>query len=141
MLNFKVEMMAMAIPTATHVPVLLLTWCITTLNIYLLTWCILHELTLLPLRFLFSLWKILTISKLSIVFHLQFHFICSTTYFQQLFHVLRYPNDLLKRAKIHSVLDWHHSNLRLGTGTLQPSCKKYISSYIDVFFYMNYILW
>ncbi|GAY39084.1 hypothetical protein CUMW_041670 [Citrus unshiu] len=26
-----------------------------------------------------------------------------------------YPNDLLKRAKIHSVLDWHHSNLRLGT--------------------------
>ncbi|KAJ4823225.1 Glutathione S-transferase T1 [Turnera subulata] len=26
-----------------------------------------------------------------------------------------YPNDLYKRAKIHSVLDWHHSNLRNGT--------------------------
>ncbi|XP_031255948.1 glutathione S-transferase T1-like [Pistacia vera] len=25
-----------------------------------------------------------------------------------------YPNDLFKRAKIHSVLDWHHSNLRYG---------------------------
>ncbi|XP_044486480.1 glutathione S-transferase T1 [Mangifera indica] len=25
-----------------------------------------------------------------------------------------YPNDLFKRAKIHSVLDWHHSNLRPG---------------------------
>ncbi|XP_010553511.1 PREDICTED: glutathione S-transferase T1 [Tarenaya hassleriana] len=25
-----------------------------------------------------------------------------------------YPNDLSKRAKIHSVLDWHHSNLRAG---------------------------
>ncbi|KAK2664052.1 hypothetical protein Ddye_002626 [Dipteronia dyeriana] len=25
-----------------------------------------------------------------------------------------YPNDLFKRAKIHSVLDWHHSNLRFG---------------------------
>ncbi|RVW16386.1 hypothetical protein VitviT2T_001988 [Vitis vinifera] len=25
-----------------------------------------------------------------------------------------YPNDLFKRAKIHSVLDWHHSNLRRG---------------------------
>ncbi|KAI3924945.1 hypothetical protein MKW98_002854 [Papaver atlanticum] len=25
-----------------------------------------------------------------------------------------YPNDLSKRAKIHSVLDWHHSNLRRG---------------------------
>jgi glutathione S-transferase len=26
----------------------------------------------------------------------------------------RYPNDLSKRAKIHSVLDWHHTNLRPG---------------------------
>ncbi|XP_050227953.1 glutathione S-transferase T1-like isoform X2 [Mercurialis annua] len=26
-----------------------------------------------------------------------------------------YPSDLLKRAKIHSVLDWHHSNLRRST--------------------------
>ncbi|KAJ1406023.1 Thioredoxin-like superfamily [Sesbania bispinosa] len=25
-----------------------------------------------------------------------------------------YPTDLFKRAKIHSVLDWHHSNLRYG---------------------------
>ncbi|KAJ4712104.1 Glutathione S-transferase protein [Melia azedarach] len=25
-----------------------------------------------------------------------------------------YPNDLFKRAKIQSVLDWHHSNLRSG---------------------------
>jgi len=25
-----------------------------------------------------------------------------------------YPNDLSKRAKIHSVLDWHHTNLRPG---------------------------
>ncbi|KAG7604501.1 Glutathione S-transferase T2 [Arabidopsis thaliana] len=25
-----------------------------------------------------------------------------------------YPNDLSKRAKIHSVLDWHHTNLRRG---------------------------
>uniref|UniRef100_A0A2P2JMZ7 glutathione transferase n=1 Tax=Rhizophora mucronata TaxID=61149 RepID=A0A2P2JMZ7_RHIMU len=26
-----------------------------------------------------------------------------------------YPADLFKRAKIHSVLDWHHSNLRRGS--------------------------
>ncbi|KAJ9147912.1 hypothetical protein P3X46_030026 [Hevea brasiliensis] len=26
-----------------------------------------------------------------------------------------YPTDLVKRAKIHSVLDWHHSNLRRGS--------------------------
>ncbi|XP_074333581.1 glutathione S-transferase T1-like [Apium graveolens] len=26
----------------------------------------------------------------------------------------RYPSDIQKRAKIHSVLDWHHSNLRQG---------------------------
>ncbi|KFK33026.1 hypothetical protein AALP_AA6G320800 [Arabis alpina] len=25
-----------------------------------------------------------------------------------------YPNDLSKRAKIHSVMDWHHTNLRPG---------------------------
>ncbi|KAF5194564.1 glutathione S-transferase T1-like, partial [Thalictrum thalictroides] len=25
-----------------------------------------------------------------------------------------YPADLIKRAKINSVLDWHHSNLRRG---------------------------
>ncbi|KAI3453700.1 hypothetical protein Pfo_010363 [Paulownia fortunei] len=28
-----------------------------------------------------------------------------------------YPADLFKRAKIHSVLDWHHSNLRHGAAT------------------------
>ncbi|KAK9698604.1 hypothetical protein RND81_08G116600 [Saponaria officinalis] len=26
-----------------------------------------------------------------------------------------YPADLRKRAKLHSVLDWHHTNLRLGS--------------------------
>jgi glutathione S-transferase len=26
-----------------------------------------------------------------------------------------YPSDLQKRAKVHSVLDWHHSNLRRGS--------------------------
>ncbi|GKB29155.1 glutathione S-transferase T1-like protein [Tanacetum coccineum] len=26
-----------------------------------------------------------------------------------------YPTDILKRSKIHSVLDWHHTNLRRGT--------------------------
>ncbi|KAJ9555368.1 hypothetical protein OSB04_009982 [Centaurea solstitialis] len=29
-----------------------------------------------------------------------------------------YPTDLLKRAKIHSVLDWHHCNLRRGSAGL-----------------------
>ncbi|XP_059644373.1 glutathione S-transferase T1-like isoform X2 [Cornus florida] len=29
----------------------------------------------------------------------------------------RYPNDLFRRAKIHSVLDWHHSNLRHGASS------------------------
>ncbi|XP_066339276.1 glutathione S-transferase T1-like [Miscanthus floridulus] len=29
----------------------------------------------------------------------------------------RYPADLFTRAKIESILDWHHSNLRLGAGT------------------------
>ncbi|XP_022760027.1 glutathione S-transferase T1-like [Durio zibethinus] len=28
-----------------------------------------------------------------------------------------YPADLFKRSKIHSVLDWHHSNLRHGAAT------------------------
>ncbi|KAG0530483.1 hypothetical protein BDA96_05G190500 [Sorghum bicolor] len=28
-----------------------------------------------------------------------------------------YPADLFTRAKIESILDWHHSNLRLGAGT------------------------
>ncbi|KAL2516737.1 Glutathione S-transferase T1 [Abeliophyllum distichum] len=28
-----------------------------------------------------------------------------------------YPADIQKRAKIHSVLDWHHSNLRRGSAT------------------------
>ncbi|XP_039007903.1 glutathione S-transferase T1-like [Hibiscus syriacus] len=27
-----------------------------------------------------------------------------------------YPSDIFKRSKIHSVLDWHHSNLRRGPG-------------------------
>nr|GFA83729.1 glutathione S-transferase T1-like [Tanacetum cinerariifolium] len=26
-----------------------------------------------------------------------------------------YPSDLIDRAKVHSVLDWHHSNLRSGS--------------------------
>ncbi|KAK1265896.1 Glutathione S-transferase T2 [Acorus gramineus] len=30
----------------------------------------------------------------------------------------RYPADLFKRAKINSILDWHHSNLRRGTGAV-----------------------
>ncbi|KAI3707012.1 hypothetical protein L6452_25167 [Arctium lappa] len=29
-----------------------------------------------------------------------------------------YPSDLFKRAKIHSILDWHHSNLRRGSAGL-----------------------
>ncbi|PWA92606.1 Glutathione S-transferase/chloride channel, C-terminal [Artemisia annua] len=29
-----------------------------------------------------------------------------------------YPSDLFKRSKLHSVLDWHHTNLRLGSGGL-----------------------
>ncbi|KAK6947769.1 Glutathione S-transferase, N-terminal [Dillenia turbinata] len=32
-------------------------------------------------------------------------------------YALRYPADLTKRAKLHSVLDWHHSNLRRGSVT------------------------
>ncbi|KAJ0715142.1 putative glutathione transferase [Helianthus annuus] len=27
----------------------------------------------------------------------------------------RYPSDLIERAKVHSVLDWHHANLRRGS--------------------------
>jgi glutathione S-transferase len=30
----------------------------------------------------------------------------------------RYPADLFTRAKIDSILDWHHSNLRRGAATL-----------------------
>nr|GFC09734.1 glutathione S-transferase T1-like [Tanacetum cinerariifolium] len=26
-----------------------------------------------------------------------------------------YPSDLIERSKVHSVLDWHHSNLRRGS--------------------------
>ncbi|XP_039056919.1 glutathione S-transferase T1-like [Hibiscus syriacus] len=29
-----------------------------------------------------------------------------------------YPSDIFKRSKIHSVLDWHHSNLRRGPVTI-----------------------
>ncbi|KAE8697624.1 Glutathione S-transferase T1 [Hibiscus syriacus] len=32
------------------------------------------------------------------------------------FSLSRYPSDIFKRSKIHSVLDWHHSNLRRGPG-------------------------
>lgn len=32
--------------------------------------------------------------------------------------IQRYPADLFKRAKINSVLDWHHLNLRHGAGAL-----------------------
>ncbi|KAJ7952325.1 Glutathione S-transferase [Quillaja saponaria] len=35
-----------------------------------------------------------------------------------------YPADLFRRAKIHSVLDWHHSNLRRGAGA------SYLTTYI-----------
>ncbi|KAE8683897.1 Glutathione S-transferase T1 [Hibiscus syriacus] len=31
--------------------------------------------------------------------------------------VLRYPADVSRRSRIHSVLDWHHSNLRRGAAT------------------------
>jgi hypothetical protein len=31
-------------------------------------------------------------------------------------HTVRYPADVSRKAKIHSVLDWHHSNLRQGAG-------------------------
>ncbi|PWA40063.1 glutathione S-transferase T1 [Artemisia annua] len=27
-----------------------------------------------------------------------------------------YPSDLSKRSKLHSVLDWHHTNLHRGLG-------------------------
>ena len=37
-------------------------------------------------------------------------------------HVTRYPADLFRRAKINSVLDWHHSNLRIGAGMLLNIC-------------------
>lgn len=37
------------------------------------------------------------------------------------FNPCRYPADLSKRAKIHSVLDWHHSNLRPGAGIILTS--------------------
>ncbi|KAK6117079.1 hypothetical protein DH2020_049124 [Rehmannia glutinosa] len=40
-----------------------------------------------------------------------------------------YPADLFKRAKVHSVLDWHHSNLRLGAAFLTNSSVT-TSSYI-----------
>ncbi|TKY60616.1 Glutathione S-transferase T1 [Spatholobus suberectus] len=32
-------------------------------------------------------------------------------------HSIRYPADLSRRARIHSVLDWHHQNLRRGAAT------------------------
>ncbi|KAF4364797.1 hypothetical protein F8388_018473 [Cannabis sativa] len=32
-------------------------------------------------------------------------------------HYFRYPADLFRRAKINSVLDWHHSNLRPGAAS------------------------
>ena len=31
----------------------------------------------------------------------------------------RYPADLFTRAKIESILDWHHTNLRRGAGEIQ----------------------
>ncbi|CAM0878443.1 unnamed protein product [Alopecurus aequalis] len=31
--------------------------------------------------------------------------------------ILRYPADLFTRAKVESILDWHHSNLRRGAAT------------------------
>ncbi|GKB07574.1 glutathione S-transferase T1-like protein [Tanacetum coccineum] len=31
----------------------------------------------------------------------------------------RYPADIFKRAKIHSVLDWHHSNICRGPAGLE----------------------
>ncbi|KAI3967182.1 hypothetical protein MKX01_042767 [Papaver californicum] len=34
-----------------------------------------------------------------------------------------YPSDLQKRAKINSVLDWHHSNLRRGGGLVEAAAE------------------
>lgn len=31
---------------------------------------------------------------------------------------LRYPADASTQAKINSILDWHHSNLRVGGGAI-----------------------
>ncbi|KAM0046158.1 putative glutathione transferase [Helianthus debilis subsp. tardiflorus] len=33
-------------------------------------------------------------------------------------YIHRYPSDPFQRSKIHSVLDWHHSNLRQSAGVL-----------------------
>ncbi|KAJ0715151.1 putative glutathione transferase [Helianthus annuus] len=35
--------------------------------------------------------------------------------FLLLLYLLWYPSDLVERAKVHSVLDWHHANLRRGS--------------------------
>jgi hypothetical protein len=35
------------------------------------------------------------------------------------FLIYRYPADLFTRAKIESILDWHHTNLRRGAGEIQ----------------------
>ncbi|KAJ0480066.1 putative glutathione transferase [Helianthus annuus] len=38
--------------------------------------------------------------------------------FLLLLYLLWYPSDLVERAKVHSVLDWHHANLRHGSGNI-----------------------
>jgi hypothetical protein len=37
-------------------------------------------------------------------------------YLINFFFAHRYPADLFTRAKVESILDWHHSNLRRGAG-------------------------
>ncbi|XP_065853459.1 glutathione S-transferase T1-like [Euphorbia lathyris] len=36
-----------------------------------------------------------------------------------------YPSDLIQRAKVQSVLDWHHSNLRRGSVTYTFKVKRF----------------
>jgi hypothetical protein len=43
-------------------------------------------------------------------------------------HTVRYPADVSRKAKIHSVLDWHHSNLRQGAGASYSTRKDVHSS-------------
>ncbi|KAL3625546.1 hypothetical protein CASFOL_031000 [Castilleja foliolosa] len=45
-----------------------------------------------------------------------------------------YPADVHKRAKIHSVLDWHHSNLRRGSGMVRSYGGQFLSYLINLAF-------
>ena len=55
------------------------------------------------------------------------------------FHISRYPNDLFKRAKIHSVLDWHHSNLRFGASTSKQLSRTFNMKRITVYLSYNIV--